>query len=554
MSIYSHLPHRHNNNNRSARANRAEWRRCIRQVNDAFADTFNPPDPPPLPPLSQNNPPNPPTAAAANTNNNENTINNESATAPPANPPSNPPEAKEEASDADASSDDDDNAENDAPLLPGHDPPQIYEEQWPPPPPPPSNRTIPPMRVNRPKSYPSYVSALRHFMCYTNKLNYPKDWVFSVEELSPISPKIVYAYMAYKAFGKENPSPNDNPQKGMANSLLAIKKKISYFMVNRLPSWDPLHNHGNPTKSTEVNDLIAFVKKKETRGQGKKSQADRPFEHSEFKQVLDTCHVSVEADFDRKYRYPAMMKFMFHFIARGDDAAHVFKSSLVPSMQYPWALTCKLRWSKNVRESRECPHQILLGSMNPDYCVMLSLSVSLEAWISQGQGRTSQWLFSDGVTSASSADDEIDRETHHWKSRLYSCISSIVKSDEFVVDPAASSNRTLANHSTKKYATTHARRRGVLKDFVDIRARWKTKKSTQDTYTDTFLPWPDIKVASVLCLGGICKYKIKSGVNISDNWLSNHVCPGISSCFGPRVAAILAKPLLWAAMAEVWCD
>ena len=81
------------------------------------------------------------------------------------------------------------------------------------------------MRVNRPKSYPSYVSALRHFMCYTNKLNYPKDWVFSVEELSPISPKIVYAYMAYKAFGKENPSPNDNPQKGMANSLLAIKKK-----------------------------------------------------------------------------------------------------------------------------------------------------------------------------------------------------------------------------------------------------------------------------------------------------------------------------------------
>ena len=392
-------------------------------------------------------------------------------------------------------------------------------------------------------------------MCYTNKLNYPKDWVFSVEELSPISPKIVYAYMAYKAFGKENRSPNDNPQKGMANSLLAIKKKISYFMVNRLPSWDPLHNHGNPTKSTEVNDLIAFVKKKETLGQGKKSQADRPFEHSKFKQVLDTCHASVEADFDRKYRYPAMMKFMFHFIARGDDAAHVFKkSSLVPSMQYPWALTCKLRWSKNVRESRECPHQILLGSMNPDYCVMLSLSVSLEAWISQGQGRTSQWLFSDGVTSASSADDEIDRETHHWKSRLYSCISSIVKSDEFVVDPAASSNRTLANHSTKKYATTHARRRGVLKDFIDIRACWKTKKSTQDTYTDTFLPWPDIKVASVLCLGGICKYKIKSGVNISDNWLSNHVCPGISSCFGPRVAAILAKPLLWAAMAEVWCD
>jgi hypothetical protein len=122
------------------------------------------------------------------------------------------------------------------------------------------------------------------------------------------------------------------------------------------------------------------------------------------------------------------------------------------------------------------------------------------------------------------------------------------------VDPAASSNQTLANHSTKKYATTHGRRRGVPKDFMDVRARWKAQKRIQDTYADTFLPWPDIKAASVLCLGGICKYKLKSDVNISDNWLSNHVCPGISSCFGPRVAAILAKPLLWAAMDDVWCD
>ena len=162
--------------------------------------------------------------------------------------------------------------------------------------------------------------------------------------------------MAFKVFGKEDPSPNNNPRKGMANSLLAIKKQLSYFMVNRLPSWDQMHNTGNPTKSSEVNDLISFVKKKETRGQGKKSRADRPFEHSEFKQVLDTFHGSIEADFDRKYRYPAMLKFMFHFVARGDDAAHCFKTSLVPSVQYPWALTCKLRWCKNVCEARECPH------------------------------------------------------------------------------------------------------------------------------------------------------------------------------------------------------
>ena len=43
-------------------------------------------------------------------------------------------------------------------------------------------------------------------------------------------------------------------------------------------------------------------------------------------------------------------------------------------------------------------------------------------------------------------------------------------------------------------------------------------------------------------------------MQISDVWLSDHVCPGISQCFGRSVAAILAKPLLWACMDEEWAD
>jgi hypothetical protein len=55
-------------------------------------------------------------------------------------------------------------------------------------------------------------------------------------------------------------------------------------------------------------------------------------------------------------------------------------------------------------------------------------------------------------------------------------VKSIVKSPLFVIDPAvANSEYKLANHSTKKFATTHARRRGVLKDFTDYRACWKNK-------------------------------------------------------------------------------
>ena len=48
--------------------------------------------------------------------------------------------------------------------------------------------------------------------------------------------------------------------------------------------------------------------------------------------------------------------------------------------------------------------------------------------------------------------------------------------------------------------------------------------------------------------------QMKDSVSISDEWLAHYVCPGIQHCFGLNVAAILAKPLLWTCMDEVWCD
>jgi hypothetical protein len=429
----------------------------------------------------------------------------------------------------------------------------VVDNSWPPPTPDP-NRTLPQLRINRPSKFGTYRSTMRTFMCYNNKINYPKDWEFSIQELAPITPEMICKYFCFRAYGHENASPDDIPTLAKSNTLLCWKKHISWFMVNRLIPWDDIHCHGNPTRSSSLNDLIATVKKKEARGQGKKSCADRPFETSEFIQVLTSLMDAPATEFDRKYRYPAMLKTMFHFIARGDDAAHIFKSSLVQSTEYPWMLMLKLRWSKNVNEHRDCPHQAMLGSMNPLFCVLIALAIFLEVWIERGQGRTSQWMFTDGVTTANSPPEEIEKETDRCKSGLYCAVKSIVKSPLFVLDPAVeNSEYKLANHSTKKYATTHARRRGVLKDFTDVRARWKNKRM-QETYADVVLPWPDIKSASVLCMGGICKYKIAAGVHISDAWLSDHVCPGISQCFGRSVAAILAKSLLWATMDQEWSE
>jgi hypothetical protein len=44
-------------------------------------------------------------------------------------------------------------------------------------------------------------------MSCTNKISYPKNWEFSIEELVPITPEMIYEWFAFQALGKENPSP-----------------------------------------------------------------------------------------------------------------------------------------------------------------------------------------------------------------------------------------------------------------------------------------------------------------------------------------------------------
>ncbi len=112
-------------------------------------------------------------------------------------------------------------------LLP---PPQLPPPQLPPPelpifpfqlsaPTPGGKRTIPEERLNRPKSYKSYKSTLRQFMTFTNRIEYPRNYQFSIEELSQITPRRLFSWMAYKVYGKENPDPSDNPIYGTTNSI-----------------------------------------------------------------------------------------------------------------------------------------------------------------------------------------------------------------------------------------------------------------------------------------------------------------------------------------------
>ncbi|KAL7528434.1 hypothetical protein ACHAWF_002554 [Thalassiosira exigua] len=326
------------------------------------------------------------------------------------------------------------------------------------------HRTMPRRRIHVPKDIRKYKSTFNQLMQYTTSIAYPKDFNFCIEELLQINSDVIHKWMCFKVYGTEEPELDTHPLFGASNSLHSWKKHLSNFMA---------------------------VKKKETRGLGKQSSANRPFEPGEFIQVLNILD-SLDT-FDKKNRFPTMLKNVFHMLARGDDASHVFKETLKVSSQYPWTLTAKFRWSKNVREHRNCPHQIVLGAMNSLYCVLLALAIFLKYWIESGEGLTSQWLFCEGITTKESPTKEMDLEADRVKERLYGALKEIFDSSIFVPDPdAANSQYKLGVHSTKKYGTAHASRSGTAKDFVDYRARWKSQQ-IQEEYADTVLPWPNIK-------------------------------------------------------------
>lgn len=106
----------------------------------------------------------------------------------------------------------------------------------------------------------------------------------------------------------------------------------------------------------------------------------------------------------------------------------------------------------------------------------------------------------------------------------------------------------VGTHSLRKYPSTRARRCGCSKDDVDNRGRWR-KRRVQDRYVSVNLPYPDAKVAAALCVGGPCRYALKQGSGVTDDWLRQYVVPNIlpSQCIQERVALVLALPILWAA-------
>lgn len=233
---------------------------------------------------------------------------------------------------------------------------------------------------------------------------------------------------------------------------------------------------------------------------------------------------------------PAAAKFQFHMVARLDDTCRFQEADLKPNPQFPFTLLAKMCWSKNVQEERDAPDQLVFGAMDRRYCILLPLGIYLEVWLESAAGAANHFLFGDGDNP------EMTKKF----------LSAVLKNDVWDLEGFQQlASGPIGTHSLRTFPSTFARRCGCSKDDIDSRGRWR-KRRVVDRYIDVTLPFPDAKVAAVLCIGGPCKYTLKKGSGVTEDWLCQHVVPNIlqSKRFHRQVAVVLALPILWACFDE----
>ena len=388
------------------------------------------------------------------------------------------------------------------------------------------------MRQTTNSAYQGYMVQFMSFLHFTQ---YDSESTFTMELLAEIAPPDIARWMCLKCFGMEAPGPEDRPKHLRGSTLEVYKKALSWYMPNRIATWDAIHQSGNPTKSDEVNDLIKFVKQMEVRKQGKPPCTKRALTHEEFTAIL--LFFRQKNDFQYQHRYHSMILYQYYLIARCDDVAHFSIRDLHGHTDVRFAqftLQSKVAWSKNVYEERDCPDQIFFGSFDTNYCLFISLSLYLEIWLGDHKANNNKYfLFGD--------DNEHDNRAVE---RIKTNYSATLR--KYFVDFVRLS-RELGTHSIRKYAASWARALGCLSDEIDGRGRWrKGSRRIVDRYINLEQQYLDAKVAVTLCVGGAIKYCLVEGCGVTKPWLEENVVPGIAEYFGgDSIVFVLALPLLW---------
>ena len=370
-----------------------------------------------------------------------------------------------------------------------------------------------------------YYTKIAQFMSFLDGIEYPRNdnsHVFPQERLLEITDFDVVLYFNFKAYHNANPSPSDQPIYCRSSTLEYKKKAISSFLPRQNMPWDDITQKGNPTRSRAVHHMIQKVKVHEVRGTGVQSNARRAVEWEEFVNVL----VAVREIYSESKAHSMLMALsvltlQWQLIGRIDDIMQLRTSTVLFNVRDSFTLHIKMSWSKNIRTEMQSPTQILIAAMDPIICPLLNLAVYMETF----GGHAGGLMFD------------------HSKKTTTNLIDEILASSNFRAQRAG----RVGTHSFRKGSATYASRFGLPKDWVNLRGRWRGKKKQVDTYIDVDQPYPDARVAAVLCgPRGPCKYAVKAGMVAPATFLDS-IVPHCCATFGTQVARVLALPLLWAA-------
>ena len=68
------------------------------------------------------------------------------------------------------------------------------------------------------------------------------------------------------------------------------------------------------------------------------------------------------------------------------------------------------------------------------------------------------------------------------------------------------------------------------------------------------IPYPDPKVATVLCIGGAVKYMMREGSNVSSEFILTHAFTDVVAIFPRGIALVLGTALLWSYYDDATCQ
>jgi len=396
-----------------------------------------------------------------------------------------------------------------------------------------------------------YFPDLCRFMSYTHHgdlTHYPPETttMFSGAQLLALTPNQVVRYFNFLVYGNPDPGTNELPKHMRKYTIQYKKKAISSYMPHH-GEWNTVTNHGNPTRDKSVLAMIARMGKFQTRGQGRKSQVKRDLTMAEMK----LCMEILDSDCNNwaLVKWAAAARTQFHMISRGDCANHIQTKNFSQHPRFDFACQTKLNWSKNVRDERDCPFQIVLGAMNSAFCMLLSLAIYLEIRFSTF-GYDSKFLFTEDYSA-----DLPDAEVADDPAPLAACAAYSKKVNAIVfqcgrfIALAAITAGKIGMHSIRKCASTFAKRKGAQQDDVDVRGRWKGDKGgrTSTRYINPEQPYVDAMTCGHLCVDGPIKYKFEEGAQVGPAFFAEHVCPHVNAYFpaSSKMAETLGPALLW---------